>query len=381
VIDILSLAAAVLGISLLIVVHEAGHYLVARAFGMKVERFSVGFGPVLLSLKRGGTEFVISALPLGGYVRINGMAPGDDVDPADPSVYANQASWRRFLTILAGPAMNYVLALVAAVWLLTGPGLRTPDPSASVGRILPGSPAEQAGLLDGDRLLSVADRPVSIWGEMVREIQAHPGQEIPLVIERRAQGQADEPAPERAGGLGGPASSAPPPGVQRLTLRLTPRDEGGTGRAGFEQHLLYVKTAGLGSALSDGWQRTNAVAWSQVAVFGKLFSGDKGTRVSGPIEIVRQLFRAAREGIAAFASLLWIISIVLAVLNLLPLPALDGGRLVFLAYEVVTRRRVNAKIEGVVHLVGLLALIALLVGVTVFGDLGLGERLRHLGGR
>jgi regulator of sigma E protease len=358
VIDILSLVAAVLGISLLIVVHEAGHYLVARVFGMKVERFSVGFGPVLLSVKRGGTEFVISALPLGGYVRINGMASGDDVDPADPSVYANQASWRRFLTILAGPAMNYVLALVAAVWLLAGPGLRTPDPSASVGRILPGSPAEQAGLLDGDRLLSVADRPVSIWGEMVREIQAHPGQELPVVVER------------------GQGSSA-----QRLTLRLTPRDEGGTGRAGFEQHLLYVKTAGLGSALSDGWQRTNAVAWSQVAVFGKLFSGDKGTRVSGPIEIVRQLFRAAREGIAAFASLLWIISIVLAVLNLLPLPALDGGRLVFLAYEVVTRRRVNAKIEGVVHLVGLLALIALLVGVTVFGDLGLGERLRHLGGR
>lgn len=358
IVTLLGVVAAVLGISLLIVIHEAGHFAVARAFGMKVERFSVGFGPVLASFKRGGTEFAVSALPLGGYVKITGMAPGEDVDPKDPTLYSNQASWRRFLAILAGPALNYVAAVLLGAALLLGPGLRAPDPAAVVGRIVAGTPAEQAGLRDGDRVLSVAGRPVASWDEMVRALQAHPGQEIAVEVGRGAGDAA-----------------------QRLTLRLTPRDEGGVGRAGFEQHTLPVKAAGAGAALADAFHRTNEIAWSQVAVFGKLFSGAKGTKLSGPIGIVQQLLRAAREGPVAFVNLLWIISVVLAVLNLFPIPALDGGRLVFLAYEVVTRRRVDARVENAVHLVGFVALIALLVGVTVFGDLGLGGRLPRLGGR
>jgi len=355
---LLGVVAAVLGVSLLIVVHEAGHLFAARALGMKVERFSVGFGPVLLSLRRGGTEFAVSALPLGGYVKITGMAPGEDVDPSDPALYSNQAPWRRFLAILAGPALNYLSAVVLGTALLLGPGLGMPDPSAAVGRVLEGTPAEKAGLLAGDRVQSVAGQPVATWGELVAALQAHPGQEIPVGIER-GEGTA----------------------ARRLTLSLTPRDEGGVGRAGFEQHTLWAREAGPGAALGDALRRTNEIAWSQVAVFGKLFSGAKGTKLSGPIGIVQQLLRAAREGPAAFANLLWIISVVLAVLNLFPLPALDGGRLLFLAYEVVTRRPVDARVENAVHLVGFAALIALLVGVTVFGDLGLGGRLSHLMGR
>src|SRR5512142_2620609 len=160
----LAAVAALLGLSLLIVIHEAGHYLLARASGMKVERFSVGFGRVLWSFTRGGTQFAVSALPLGGYVRIVGMAPGDDVDPADPTIYSNQAAWRRFLVILAGPAMNFLTAGLLAAALLAGPGLLTPDPSAAVGRIAPDKPAAAAGLQRGDRVLSVAGQPVATWG-------------------------------------------------------------------------------------------------------------------------------------------------------------------------------------------------------------------------
>jgi regulator of sigma E protease len=325
---------------------------------MKVERFSVGFGPVLASARLSGTEFVISALPLGGYVRIAGMAPGDHVDPRDRAIYANQAAWRRFLTILAGPAANYLTAALLGAALLLGPGLRTPDPGAAVGRLLPGYPAAQAGLADGDRVLEVAGLPVSSWGEMVAQLQAHPGQAVELAVER-GEGAA----------------------ARRLTLSLTPRDEGGVGRAGFEQHQLWQRSEGVGDALGEALRRTDALAFSQVAVFGKLFSGGKGTKLSGPIGIGRQLLVAAREGPAAFVSLLWVISAVLAVLNLFPLPALDGGRLVFLAYEVVARRRVNARIEGAVHMVGFVALVALLLGVTVFGDLDLAGRIARLGGR
>jgi regulator of sigma E protease len=358
VLTVFGIVAAVLGVSLLIIIHEAGHFLVARACGMRVERFSVGFGPVLLSHRRAGTEFVVSALPLGGYVKISGMAPGEDVDSNDPAIYANQPAWRRFLTILAGPAMNYLFALLLGAALLLGPGLRTPDPGAAVGELSPGYPAEAAGMLPGDRVSAVAGQEVTSWEEMVRALQAHPGEQIPLEVER------------------GEGASA-----TRLTLLLTPREEGGVGRAGFGQHALWERSSGVGPAFGEAFGRTNALALSQVTVFGKLFKGSKGTKVSGPVGIAQQLLRAAREGAAAFLNLLWAISVVLAVLNLYPLPALDGGRLVFLAYEVVTRRRVNARVENAVHVAGFLAILVLLVGVTLLGDLGLGSRLSQFWGK
>lgn len=351
---LLGIIAAVLAVSLLIVVHEAGHFLAARAFGMRVERFSVGFGPVVFSLRRGGTEFALSALPLGGYVKIQGMSPGEDVDPGDRSIYANQAPWRRFATILAGPALNYLSALVLAAGLLLTAGLRSPDPAAAVGELVPGMPAEQAGLRPGDRIRAVAGAPVDSWDDLVGQLQRHPGERIALSVERGAAGE-------------------------RLELPITPRNEGGVGRVGFGQHSLWVTRGGVGSALGEALARTDELVWGQVTAFGKLFSHSRGTELSGPIGIAQQLVRAAREGAGAFLNLVWIISVVLAVLNLFPIPALDGGRLLFLAYELVTRRRVDARVENALHLAGFVAIVALILGVTVFGDLA--RLLPHLRGR
>ena len=203
---VLAIAAAVLAVSLLIVLHEAGHFLAARRCGMRVERFSVGFGPVVAAFRRGETEFVVSALPLGGYVRIAGMSPGDDVDPADRRAYANQAAWRRFLVIVAGPAANYVTAVLVAAALLATIGLRAPDPAPRVGALVPDMPAAAAGLLPGDRILSVAGAPVDSFRALVVELQRHPGERIMLEVER---------------------------GAERLALPITPRDDGGVGRVGF----------------------------------------------------------------------------------------------------------------------------------------------------
>jgi regulator of sigma E protease len=342
----LAIIAAVLAVSLLIVVHEAGHLLAARLFGMRVERFSVGFGPVLLSFRRGDTEYAISALPLGGYVKIRGMAAAEEVDQADPTAYANQAPWRRFLVILAGPAMNYLSAVALAAGLLLTVGLATPDPSARVGGLAPGMPAEQAGLRPGDRVVSVAGRPVDSWDALVRELRGHPGVTIPLVVER---------------GEGA--------GAAQLTLPVTPRDDGGIGRVGFGQYAILVTRDSLAPAVAGALARTNDLVVAQIAAFKNVFSRGKGAELSGPVGIAQQLVRAARVGTGPFLTLVWLISVVLAVLNLLPVPALDGGRLVFLGYEIVTRRRVNSRVENALHLVGFIALVALILGVTVFGDL------------
>ncbi len=174
----LAIVAAVLAVSLLIILHEAGHFWMARRFGMRVERFSVGFGPVLLAFRRGETEFAISALPLGGYVKIAGMAAGEEIDPADRAAYANQAAWRRFLVILAGPAMNYVTAVAVAAALLGTVGLPTPDPAARVGALVKGMPGEQAGLRPGDRVVSVAGTPVGTWEEPDTEVLAFEAEEF-----------------------------------------------------------------------------------------------------------------------------------------------------------------------------------------------------------
>ncbi len=330
------------GFGALILIHELGHFAVARACGMRVERFSVGFGPVLLRRRRGATEWAFSAIPFGGYVRIAGMSPGEDVDEADPGAYSNQPAWRRFLVILAGPAMNYALAIAVAAVMLATLGFREPDPSATVGEVVPGGAAERAGLRQGDRVLAVDGRPVETWEALVAEVVAHPGAPARLTVARSGAGP--------------------------LTLVATPDAVGGRGRLGVAQ-AVRVARAGPGEALVAGARITSARAADTLVGLGQMVTGKQRAELRGPVGIAQEMARSARAGAAPFVSIVWFISIALALFNLLPLPALDGGRLVFLVYEIVTRRRVNQRVESFVHLAGFIALFGLIIAVTVFGDL------------
>jgi regulator of sigma E protease len=337
--------AAVLAVSLLIVLHEAGHMWVARAMGMRVERFSVGFGPVLWSARRGETEYAVSALPLGGYVRITGMAPGDDVKPDDRTAYCNQPAWRRVLVLAAGPGANYLIAVVLAALLLGTVGLPSPDGSARVGELIGGMPAELAGLRPGDRILSVAGTPVARWNDLVAALQQRPGQTVDLAVER-GEGTAAE----------------------RLTLAITPANQGGVGKVGVTPYAPRTRLAPL-DAVVQGFSRTNAAAGQTLAMLGAMVRREQKAELSGPVGIAQELVRGARLGADRFLTIVWNISVALALFNLLPVPALDGGRLVFLAVELVTRRRVNEKVESWVHAAGFVLLLALLLGVTLFADL------------
>jgi len=358
VITALSIVAAVLAVSLLIVLHELGHMKVAQALGMRVERFSVGFGPVLWTATRGGVEYVVSALPLGGYVRITGMAPGDDVAAGDLTAYCNQPAWRRVLVLAAGPGANYLIAVVLAAFLLGTSGLPTPDGSPRVGEVV-GAPAQQAGLRPGDRILSVAGAPVERWNDLVAALQRQPGRTVDLLVER---------------GEGA--------GAERLTLPITPEDRGGVGRVGVTPYAPRVRLGPL-DAVGQGFTRTNAAAAQTLSMLKGMVTREQKAELSGPVGIARELVRGAQVGADRFLTIVWNISVALALFNLLPLPALDGGRLVFLAYELVTRRRVNEKVESYVHAAGFIALIALLLVVTLFGkqDLDLAGLARRILGR
>ncbi len=340
------IAVTVLAFGLLIVIHEAGHYLAARWSGMRVERFSIGFGPVIWSRKRGDTEWAVSAIPLGGYVKIAGMAPGEDIPEGDTSAYSGKPAWKRFLVILAGPAMNYLLAIVLAVGLIATMGLREPDQSSVIGDVIAGGAAERAGLRAGDRVLSAGGAAVDDWKSLVQAVRSHPGQDLPLTV-------------ARAGAT---------PGSPPDTLTLRPDDAGGIGKAGIAPNLRAVR-AGLLEAVAQGVRRTNDKAGEILGGLGQVVTRKQKAELQGPLGIAQEMTRSARAGAAPFLMMVWLISIMLAIFNFLPLPALDGGRLIFLVYEMVFRRPVNQRVEAVIHTVGFVLLFGLLIGVTLFGDL------------
>jgi len=345
VMTVLYVLLAVLGISALIVLHEAGHMWVARALGMRVERFSVGFGPVVWSTVRGGVEYAVSALPLGGYVRITGMAPGDDVAPDDRGAYCNQAAWRRVLVLAAGPGANYLSAILLAAMLLSTLGLPNPDGSSRVGETTPDRPAARAGLRPGDRITSVGDQGVSTWNDLVAALQANPGRTVPLTVER-GEGAA----------------------LTRLTLPITPDDVGGVGKVGAAAYAPRLRLP-VGQAVVEGVTMTNRAAAQTLALVAGMLRRERKADAMGPLGIVEELVKGAQAGADRYFTIVWNISVALALFNLLPIPALDGGRLVFLAWELVTRRRVNERVETWIHAAGFVALIALILGVTVFKDL------------
>jgi regulator of sigma E protease len=326
----------------LVIVHELGHFAVARLCGMRVERFSVGFGPVVLRRKSGATEWAISAVPFGGYVRIAGMGPGEDVADGDDGAYANKPAWKRFLVIFAGPVMNYALAVVLATAMLATLGFREPDPAPTIGEVVADGAAARAGLRTGDRVLAIDGKPVASWDALVAGVVARPGAPATLTVAR--------------------GDTAP------LFIVATPDAVGGRGRLGVGQALRVVR-AGPAEAAVAGFRVTNARAGEILSGLGQMVTGRQRAELRGPVGIAQEMARSARAGAAPFITIVWFISIALALFNLLPLPALDGGRLVFLVYEIVTRRRVNQRVESFVHLAGFVALFGLILAVTVFGDL------------
>jgi regulator of sigma E protease len=331
--NFLSVLLAILGLGFLMAVHEGGHFLVARAFGMRVVKYSIGFGPVLWSRKPKGsdTTYQIALLPFLAYVQIAGMNPHEPIDADDKKSYAN-ASWiGRFLTIIAGPAANYLLAVVAAFFLLIVAGRPAGADGLKIAAVEEGAPASVAHIQPDDEVEKVAGKDVHDWMQMRTEIQAHKGQEIEIVVKRAGQD---------------------------VTLEVTPTPQ--EGKIGIAPKELREKV-GVGEAAKIALIGPPQTAFEILRGFGRLLTFKEKPELKGPIGIVQeaqsQIKRSFEGGVEFFA----LLSIYICVFNLLPFPALDGGRLAFLMYEFIARRRPDAKVEARVHMIGLLALLSLFV--------------------
>ncbi len=328
---------AILALGFLVLIHETGHFLVARLCRMKVETFSIGFGPALLSLQGKETEYRVSLLPLGGYVRVAGMAPGDGTDETAPNSFMNKPAWQRFLVLAAGPFVNWFFAFVMLTALFTvGMQVATRDPI--VGQVVDGTPAAAAGLMADDRIVSIDGKPIDSWMTMTQEIKAHAGKPMSLVVNRNGSD---------------------------LTIKATPSEAGRLGIAA----ATVIERYPFGESMSLAAGKTFEVLKNIVVSLGELFKGSGEAQLMGPVGIVSTTAEAARMNVMALFAIMVQISLALAFMNLLPLPALDGGRILFILIAAVRRRPVDAKVEAVVHGVGMLVLLGLLLFAT-WGDIG-----------
>ncbi|NLI21898.1 MAG: PDZ domain-containing protein [Clostridiales bacterium] len=343
---ILYLLLAILLLGVLITAHEYGHFIAARLTGIAVKEYSVGFGPKLLQWKskKHETLFTLRPFPLGGYC----MFYGDETDQAntdDPRAFHKAAVWRRMLTVFSGPLMNFLLAFLLAVALMAGYGFTVAQPY--VDYVEPGMPAVQAGLQAGDVLLAVNGKaiPLGDAGALSAAITALPaGEPVTLTVRR---------------------------GEETFDLTLTPTYDEQEQRNRIGVGVVAYAPMQTGQMIPAAW---NSCVYASTAILdslGKLVTTGEGAQdVAGPVGVVQMIAEQTRSGgFEIFLNLAVIISINLGLINLLPIPGLDGSRLVFLAIEGIRRRPISRRIENTVHLVGFAMLLGLMVLFT-FKDVG-----------
>jgi regulator of sigma E protease len=370
-----SLILALFALGFLIVVHEGGHYFVARWCGMRVERFSIGFGPGIKGLtrksKKTGTIFQIAPIPFGGFVEIRGMNIAEEVDPEDREAYPNRPAWQRFVTIFAGPATNYLSAIVLAFCLFTCAGIDSSTAYIGVGQVMADYDAN-GKLQPGDRILKVDDQPLILGvdkslTERVLDKQGAPmkltvrrhGQILDVVVTPKNTGETRVTgviSSEQLTFANGKAVSWP-----KITMKSTT-----VYRLGIQTAVQTDKIKiGIGEAavraVKYPVQQTKAIA----AGLYSIVTGKEKADVGSVVRIADEFKQAFEISFERGIQLLMMLSVYLGLFNLFPLPALDGGRLVFLGYEMVTRRRANPKIEAMIHMGGILVLGVLLILVTI----------------
>jgi regulator of sigma E protease len=346
---IYSIAAAVIGLGLLIVFHEFGHFLLAKLSGVGVLTFSVGFGPKLWVKKRGETEYALSAFPLGGYVKMLGEDPDEEVSPADlERSFAHKSLAKRIAIVVAGPAFNLLLAVFLLMAVFTFYGV--PVMSTQVSGVEKGSPAERAGITKGDRIVAIEGVPVTEWEDLSKRIKSSGGKSLTLQLRRGKETVDLVVQPMKKAGR---------------TIFGEAKDDWIIGIG--SQVTLEKGNAGL--AVVRAFYQTYDYAKLTLVAFYKMIVGDVSPRnIGGPILIAQMAGQQAQEGLGSFLAFLAVLSINLGVLNLLPVPVLDGGHLLFFLVEAVIRKPVAVRYREMAQQVGI-CLLALLMVYAFYNDI------------
>ena len=341
----ISIASVVVLLGVLIFAHELGHFLMAKRAGVGVLKFSLGFGPRIIGKKIGETEYLLSLIPLGGYVKLLGESPGEELSEEDSKrSFLNQTVWKRISIVAAGPVFNLLLALsIFTLVNMVGLPVLTPE----VGSLQTDSAAMEAGMKAGDRIIVMDGKAVTKWDEISKIVTISKERPLRITV-RRDAATLDftvTPRPMKTRNLFGEE-------VESYKIGISP-----------SPHTIIERRNPL-SAFGEGIRQTWVISKLTVISIFKLFQGIISPKtLGGPILIAQIAGAQAKEGIVQFLLFMALLSINLAVLNLLPIPVLDGGHLLFYGIELVTGREINVRWREMAQQVGFVLLILLMIFV------------------
>ncbi len=334
----------ILVLSVLIVVHEFGHFIMAKRCGVKVEKFSLGFGPKIIGIKRGDTEYRISAIPLGGYVKMAGETQQDNLTGEDWEFLSKPAG-QRFKIVINGAFFNYVLGflLFSFVFMLGAPTLTN-----EIGEVLDDYPAKRAGLRTGDKVVSIDGKKVEYWNELTDIMHKKLNGDVTLGVLRSGRERSIVLTPmikEKKDIFGKE--------IRIAMVGIAPSDE-----------LVFIKYNPI-KALYKGFLKQIDLTVMTFKALGSLVTGGLSLKesVTGPVGIFLLTAKAAELGLVYLLNIMAIISTSLAIFNILPIPVLDGGHLIFIAIEKIRRKPLSLKVQEVATQIGLALLLLLMVFV------------------
>lgn len=341
-----SVISFIIVLGLLIFVHEFGHFLFAKLFGVKVLRFSLGFGPKLFGRQVGETEYLISAFPLGGYVKMYGENPGDEVEPAEIGrAFSDKPLWQRFCIVAAGPLFNLLFAVVLFFLIYAIVGLPKPVPGTKIGQVGPDSPAAKAGIVAGDQILSINGKAISEWEQISELVRAGNGAPITLALKRGSETitVTGTPTRQEVKNIFGEKVG------ERYLLGISRSEE-----LTFERVSLFTA---LGAGFSQTWNLIYLTLLSLLKIIQKVVPASE---LGGPILIAQLAGQQMEAGWMNLVYFMGLLSVNLGILNLFPIPILDGGHLLFFTVEGIMRRPLSMKTREMLQQIGLVLLVSLM---------------------
>ena len=340
----LSLVSFIIVLSILVIVHEFGHFIVAKKIGVRVEKFSIGFGPEIIGVTKGDTRYSISIIPLGGYIKLSGETTLEGAKGAKWE-YLSRTVWERMRIIFAGPLLNYILAfLIFSFVFMSG----SPALTSRIGKVMPGYPAESAGLKSDDKILNINGKDVIYWEDVTKIVHTSKNIEMKLLVERDGKHTTFlvMPKSQDTKTIFGSKKNI-------SIIGIAPSDE-----------VIYVKY-GFFKAIYMGAERLWMLTYITCRALWASITGAIPVKESmtGPIGIFYITGQAAKLGMVYLLQLMGVLSASLAIFNLLPVPVLDGGHILFLTIEKIRKRPVSIKMQESITQVGMSLLIVLMLFV------------------
>lgn len=341
----ISIISVIILLGVLIFFHELGHFLVARFSGVGVQKFSLGFGPKIIGKKIGKTEYVLSLIPLGGYVKLLGEAENEKLSEEDEKKsFSKQPVWKRIMIIFAGPFFNFLLAVLIFVFVYI---YGVPTLSNIVGEVQKDSASYQAGIVHGDKIVSIDGHKIVYWDDIKPLITDSQGKELEIAVDRggKIKQIIIKPRLSKTKNILGEEVSA-------YLIGISPSDN------------VIIEKRNLWEASITGLQKTWQFSKLTIVVFVKMLKGDVSPRnLGGPIFIAQAAGAVAKEGIVPFLFLMALLSVNLAIINLFPIPILDGGHIMFSIIELIRRKPLSQKWQGIFQQIGFVFLIMLMIFV------------------